>query len=92
MYFTHTSIIVCFFAAILFAPIKYVYRRPALRIYAIYQLVENITWICITTMLYLDVQFGFCIQMVANTIMQGLLQSLFVYYALAEDSNVSLPC
>lgn len=89
MFFVHTSTIVVFYAVTLFAPMKYVYRRPALRIYAMYQIVENSTWICVTTMIYLDVQFGYCVQMVANTVMQGLLQSLFVYYALVEDSNVS---
>jgi hypothetical protein len=38
----------------------------------------------------MDIQFGYCLQLVALVAMQGLLQSLFVYYALAEDSNVSL--
>jgi hypothetical protein len=89
MYFAHTSGVVVFYAITVFAPIKYVYRRPALRIYAIYQIIENTTWIGVTTLLYLDIQFGFCLQLVSTVSMQGLLQSLFIYYALVEDSNVS---
>jgi hypothetical protein len=68
---------------------KHVYRRPALRVYAIYQIVENITWIVVVTLVYQKVEFGYCLQLVSSVAMQGLLQSLFVYYALVEDSNVS---
>jgi hypothetical protein len=89
MYFFHTSLVAVFYIVTLIAPMKHVYRRPALRVYAIYQIVENITWIVVVTLVYQKVEFGYCLQLVSSVAMQGLLQSLFVYYALVEDSNVS---
>ena len=88
MYFCHISLVITFYMVTVFAPIELVYRRPALRVYAIYQIIENTTWIVVTTLLYNDIQFGYCLQLISSIAMQGLLQSPVVYYALAEDSNV----
>ena len=88
-YFIHTTLTLSFYLLILIMPLDYIYRRPALRVYSIYQVVENITWLIVTMLLYYDVEFGYCVQLVSSIMMQGLLQSFFVYYALIEDSNVS---
>lgn len=84
----HIGAVVVFYAITVMAPISIVYRRPALKVYALYQIVENTTWLLVSTLLYFDIQFGYCVQLVTMVAMQGLLQSIFIYYALAEDSNV----
>ena len=92
-YFAHaifSAVIMIFYFVVLITPQKYLYRRPALKIYATYCFVENMVWIIASSLVYAENNAGYCTVLSGKIFFFSILHPFFFIWALARDSEVRI--
>jgi len=79
--------VLLFYCVITFSPVERVYRRPALKLFAMFQICDMSLWILIVVFLYMEFDVAYCIMFTTRTILEGVVEQIVVFYVLCLDSE-----
>jgi hypothetical protein len=81
-------LITLFYFIVLMSPLDWIYRRPAFRPFAWFQVFTGCGYILVAVFFLLEYELGYCFLFAVTTILDGIVFPLIVFLSLALDSEV----
>ncbi len=86
----YNVILVALYSVTIAVPMDYIYRRPAMRYYAVIQSVYYLLWILALFLTHYGVDAGYCVAAATYLSLDGVLKPVVIFYSLSIDSQVKI--